>query len=215
MPTYNIDVRITGTITTDDTPGTPPVLPPVNPPVEPPPVEPPPTEPPTEYDVDMSMGAEAMNASVEPTGENGAFYIKDLFTTLDGSWEVPDNREGNNIYGIEQRFRDRYLLPWGHPEYFDDAGGDHNAFALVLDKDGNKIKDAIIDYTEPGGTTAIAVKDKSGWGNIPYFNHFSPERGESGVWTWQPNNGAAANRAAGGGLPNNVHVSLFAVWQER
>ena len=59
------------------------------------------------------------------------FLIKDVFTTINGSWEVSDAP-----YAIPQWARDEYLKPWGAPDYFDDAGADHHIFAAVIGLDG-------------------------------------------------------------------------------
>jgi hypothetical protein len=57
----------------------------------------------------------------------------------------------------------------------------------------------------------MTPKSRSGWGNQPIWNSFGPERGETGAWAWCPH--GAADVVVGGGLPNNQHVSWFAVWQ--
>lgn len=147
------------------------------------------------------------------------YRVKDVFTTRDGSWE-PSDKPGAR----PQWARDTYLRPWGAADYFDDAGGDHNLFARVLDLNGQPVKsqDLIICWSDgfhllgrPDFNQFIKMtmtpKERSGWGNQPVFNSYSPERGEGGAWCWCPR--GAADVVVGGGMPNNWHVSWFAVWQ--
>ena len=154
----------------------------------------------------------------QPAGEI-VYRLKDLFTTRDGSWD-PSSNPGS----VDQWARDSYLLPPHHPEYFDDAGGDHNLFARVLDENGQALStaDLVICWSDGAHLLGdpnfpqfvkmkISPKERSGWGNQPIWNHFSPERGETGAWAFCPH--GAADVVVGGGLPNNQHVSWFAVWQ--
>lgn len=154
----------------------------------------------------------------QPSGD-AVYRLVDLFTTHSGSWE-PSGRTGS----ITQWARDKYLRPLGAPDFFDDAGGDHHIFARVLDGAGRPIvRDNLIRFWSDGfeklgdpaytGFVHATPKRKSGWANQPIFNHFSPERGERGAWCWCPQ--GAADVVVGGGLPNNQHISFFAVWQER
>ncbi len=228
---------------------TPPVRPPVDPPVEPgepiaPPVKPvEPSEPvePIEPSVPggetgnvpaierrMSDWIDHMNMRFYAIDERGdevdeesesVFLIKDVFTTINGSWEVSDAP-----YAIPQWARDEYLKPWGAPDYFDDAGADHHIFAAVIGLDGQMRRQAPIIFWSDGfdklsdPTYASYVhretKDHSGWINIPVGpdSSFVPERGESGPWCWAPV--GPAEVIAGGGLPAKQHVSIFVVWQE-
>jgi hypothetical protein len=63
-----------------------------------------------------------------PPGEV-VYRLTELFTTRDGSWE-PSDKPGT----LPQWARDEHLRPFGAPDYFDDAGGDHHLFARVLDE---------------------------------------------------------------------------------
>ncbi|MBK8049269.1 MAG: M23 family metallopeptidase [Anaerolineales bacterium] len=154
------------------------------------------------------------------------YVIKDIFTTRDGSWELP-----SNVYGIDQWARDAYLKPWGDPEYFDDAGADHHIFGAMLDESGKLIKNFDFLYWSDGfaklgdpnysgyvmgsnGNRYPKTKDKSGWVNIPLESgsNYVPERGESGPWCWTPR-GVPAEVICGGGMPAKNHVSFFVVWQ--
>jgi hypothetical protein len=151
-----------------------------------------------------------------PTGDL-VYRVIDLFTTQSGSWEPSDRRGAAPGWA-----RERYLRPLGAPDFFDDAGGDHHLFARVLDANGNPIvTDNLVRYWSDGferlgdpgyhGYVRMTPKRASGWVNQPIFNSFSPERGESGAWCWCPE--GAADVVCGGGLPNNEHVSIFAVWK--
>lgn len=151
----------------------------------------------------------------DPEGDI-VYVVKDIFTTRDGSWEATDLPGG-----CPQWARDAYLKPWGAPDYFDDAGADHNLFALVLDVDGNPIKGKGIIFWSDGfdklGDSAYEdytmreTKQGSGWANIPVFNHYAPDLDEVGAWCWAPF--GPAEVVQGGGLPWNRHISTFAVWQ--
>lgn len=151
-----------------------------------------------------------------PSGET-VYRVKELFTTQFGSWEA-DNAVG----AIPQWARDSYLRPWGADDYFDDAGGDHHLFARVLDLNGNPVKqENLIRYWSDGfqklgdpnynNYVRMTPKQGSGWANQVIFNSYVPERGEIGAWCWCPE--GAADVVVGGGLPANLHISTFAVWQ--
>ena len=151
-----------------------------------------------------------------PQGEI-VYRVKEVFTTLLGSWDPSSD------YGaIPQWARDAYLKPWGADDYLEEGGTDHNLFALVLDLQGQPIKTGIqIRYWPDGftklgdagygGYLRIDPKPRSGWANIDIWSNFSPEGGEQGAWSWCPE--GAADVVVGGGMPNNHHVSTFAVWQ--
>ena len=145
------------------------------------------------------------------------YRVKEIFTTLLGSWDPSDG------YGsIPQWARDAYLKPWGAEDYFDDAGADHNLFALVLDLNGKPVKtENLVRFWSDGfdklgdpiysGYTRATPKPGSGWTRHDIWNNYSPEAGEQGAWCWCP--GGPADVVVGGGLPNNHHVSTFVVWQ--
>jgi hypothetical protein len=150
-------------------------------------------------------------------GGDVVYRVKDIFTTRDGSWE-PSSALG----ALPQWARESYLRPWGVPDYFDDAGGDHHLFARVLDQQGNPLKsEGLVRYWSDGfaklgdptyqGYVRMTPKAGSGWANQVIFSSYVPERGESGPWCWCPE--GAADVVVGGGLPANNHISTFVVWQ--
>jgi hypothetical protein len=153
----------------------------------------------------------------KPTGDV-LYILKDLFTTLNGSWETSD-LPGS----ITQWARDEYLKPFGAEDYFDDAGGDHHLFSAIIGLDGKLIRNLEVLYWSDGfemlgipdyeGYVRRLTKEKSGWANVITGpgSSFVPERDESGPWCWAPK--GAAEVVCGGGLPANHHVSFFAVWQ--
>jgi hypothetical protein len=203
---------------------------------EPPTPEPPAPEPPAPV-IERRLGSwvERMNLSIKTIAERPdapvlgpdriVYVIKDVFTTRDSHWEL-----SSNYGGIDQWARDAYLKPMGDPEYFDDAGADHHLFALILDLEGNKLKGhellywsdgldrlgdpAYTGYAQgPGDHRYPVTKDKSGWGNVVMFgSSYVPERGEQGPWCWTPR-GLVAEVMCGGGMPANLHISTFVVWQ--
>lgn len=157
----------------------------------------------------FSEGADFMGLTVEPPSSGSIKYrLVDIFTTLNGSWEVGDQPAP---YGIEQWARDAYLT-----SAFDDAGASTHLFAHILDQYGNIAAHREVKYWTPaydGNDTIQLTKSHSGWANIALFpaSSFSPENNERGVWAWGPPGGEIV---MGGGLPNRHHVSTFAVWQE-
>lgn len=165
------------------------------------------------------------NVTVKPLSErpdrpkgDAVYVLKDLFTTVNGSWE-PSDLPGS----VPEWARDEYLKPFGASDYFDDAGGDHHLFAAVIGTDGKLIRNHEILYWSDGfemlgdpdyeGYVHRLTKEKSGWANVITGpgSSFVPERDESGPWCWAP--AGAAEVVVGGGLPANHHISFFAVWQ--
>jgi len=45
-----------------------------------------------------------------------------------------------------------------------------------------------------------------------FGSSYVPERGEQGPWCWTPR-GLVAEVMCGGGMPANLHISTFVVWQ--
>jgi hypothetical protein len=148
----------------------------------------------------------------QPGGEI-VYLVKDIFTTLNGSWESSADP--------------RAVPDWAKTDYltgeFLEAGADHHLFARILDLDGQPIKNHEVIYwsdgfeklADPGYTGFVRERSKesSGWANFVMGggSSFVPERGESGPWCWMP--AGAAEVVCGGGMPANHHVSTFVVWQ--
>ena len=135
------------------------------------------------------------------------YRIKDIFTTRDGSWDV-SNKPGS----IEQWARDEYLTA-----QFDDAGADRHIFGRINHAIGTFDPTGSIrywTYNDEGNDSIQAVKPHSGWGNIVMYSSssFVPARGERGPWAWRPSV-VHADEVRGAGMPQNWHVSWFAVWQ--
>jgi len=180
-------------------------------------------EKPVDIERRLAPAFEAMNLqikAIEPAADSEVVYvIQDVFTTLNGNWEVG---EQSGPYAIVQWARDAYLKPYGAPDYFDDAGGDRHLFAAVIGLDGQLVRNHPIRYWSDGfdklqdpnyqNYVYVNTKDRSGWANNAMYggSNFSPERNESGPWCWMPE--GAAEVICGGGLPNNHHVSTFVVW---
>jgi hypothetical protein len=150
--------------------------------------------------------------SPDPDGEV-VYLIKDVFTTMNGSWELSD-APGS----VPQWARDDYLKP-----EFLEAGADHHLFAAVIDLNGEFINNWPVTYWSDGfdrlgeadydGYVDEQTKESSGWANMFMAggSSFVAERGESGPWCWAPV--GAAEVMCGGGLPANHHLSTFVVWQ--
>lgn len=149
----------------------------------------------------MSDGAHKLNIElVDGAVMSGEFEIKDIFTTQDGSWD-PDDKP----YSVPQWARDAYLT-----KSFDDAGAAHHLFSRFEDENGTPMH-FYVSYQAGSGSMELVETKPSGWANLPMFNSFSPERGEHGPWrAFKPDIRHGIN---GTGLPNNLHVSTFVVWQ--
>lgn len=154
----------------------------------------------------ISDGAERLGIDLTDAPLNvGAFRVKDIFTTKDGSWEPG----GRSDYSIPGWAREAYLLPYGHPEYFDDAGADHHILVRVEDEDGDIVQTGVAYNTDDGFAEAHDTgKKDSGWVNLPIYNSANP--GDYSPWTHGPSGSGVFVR--GGALPHNQHVSLFVVW---
>jgi hypothetical protein len=223
-----------GTPTPPPTPPTPtptePVTPtptPTNPIVPPPPPPPTPTPTPVTPVVALRKGSwvdylrvnvKGIEQRPDQTAGDIVYLVKDIFTTRDGSWE-PSGVLG----GVDQWARDAYLKPFGAPDFFDDAGGDHHLFAAIIGLDGQLLRDYEVKFWSDGfdklgdatytGYVLRTTKSHSGWANIVLFpgSNFVPERGETGPFCWAP--AGAAEVVCGGGMPAKQHVSTFVVWQ--
>jgi len=181
----------------------------------------------TTFERRLSDWVEPLNISIKTRDERPdnpdpnseiVFLIKDIFTTINGSWEPSDE-----FASVPQWARDDYLKPWGAPDYFDDAGADHHLFAAVIGLDGELMGEQGVRYWSDGfdklgdpdydGYVHRQTKDHSGWINIPMgpSSSYVPERGESGPWSWMPNGDSEV--VVGGGMPAKQHVSTFVVWQ--
>lgn len=160
----------------------------------------------------MSEWVERFNFDVELAQGNPSdtiYRVKDIFTTRDGSWDV-SNKPGS----LPQWARDTYLKPMTHPQYFDDAGADHHLFGAVLEDGNLRPWGTIHYYTHTDNQNHYDVVYFHGWANNVNFASYSPERGERGPWAWYPKNGGKADIVKGGGMPNNVHISWFVVWEK-
>jgi hypothetical protein len=163
----------------------------------------------------VSDGARRLNLILAhrpaPAGAEEVYILKDVFTTINGSWEPSDHP-----YSIPQWARDTYLRPSGAPDVFDDADGDHHLFARLEDAQGQPLGGAVRYWSADGSHMDMRRTDdkKSGWANLPIWASFVPERGERGPWLYAPANSALPVMwVDGAGLPGKQHVSLFAVWR--
>ncbi|MCB0159138.1 MAG: hypothetical protein KDD83_13470, partial [Caldilineaceae bacterium] len=173
----------------------------------------------------VSPWAEQMNLQVRTLSEGPmapegdlVLIVKDVFTTRDGSWE-PDDQP----YSVPTWARAAYLEPLGSEDAFTDADADHNLFTAVIGPDGQFVKAQDVvhwsgEFTQlddPGFTDFVMRQTDaaSGWANIPLgpTSSFAPEQGERGPWCWMPF--GSRDVVCGGGLPDNLNVSTFVVWQ--
>jgi hypothetical protein len=171
---------------------------------------------------------EAMNFQIrtiaerpdQPVQGDYIYVIKDVFTTLNGSWE----NMGDELGTVEAWARDAYLKPFHAPDYFDDAGADHHLFSAVIGLDGQFVRNFPMRYWSDGfamlgdpeyqSYAYHLTKERSGWANLVMLSgsSYAPNRGESGPWCWTPAE-SAGEVMCGGGMPWNHHISTFVVWQ--
>src|SRR3990172_3948580 len=159
----------------------------------------------------VSDGAKALGIEViEAKTEKKVFRVKDIFTTYQGSWE---NKA--SVYSPPSWAKDEYLKPTGHPQQFDEAGGDRHIFTRV-EFQGAPLATLVSTYTKDAKNreTRSTGEKRSGWQNRPITGSFLPEKGEKGYWCAKPGSPEdAADEVWGMGLPNNHHVSSFIVWE--
>lgn len=162
----------------------------------------------SQYATSLGIEVTPFEAIAAPPAGAIVYRIKDIFTTVNGSWE------GGNV---EPWARSAYLRPAGAADYFDDAGADHHIFGRVENPNASVITNLPIKfwtYQWAGNDTTQGVKPRSGWANIVMYSssNFVRERGERGPWAWAVA-GAYSDIVTGAGMPSNRHVSFFAVWQ--
>lgn len=162
----------------------------------------------------LSTAFAAMNLRIDeapaPGGER--FVIKDVFTTIDGSWE-PDGR----LFSVPVWARASYLRPLGALDYFDEAGATPNLFARIEDEKGKPLALDVL-FKSSGGllvrVNTFRPGKRSGWCELfmEPSSSFNPERGVAGPWSIVPEN-VNAETIVGCGRPFGWHVSTFVVWQ--
>jgi hypothetical protein len=151
------------------------------------------------------------------------YVLKDVFTTRDGNW-TPNNELGS----VPQWAVDTYMLPWGldhtlqtecgsvHETNHYDAGGDHHINGRVVVYCGDNTfkplrglgvpdKTFVIEnpaLTADNGAILRTTKDKQLWMNETQW--------PKNVYTYYPF--GLADKIKGVKMPNDHHVSTFAVW---
>lgn len=159
----------------------------------------------------LSPAFAALNMQIAPPAAvprlgDVVYVLTEFFTTFNGSWEVSDH-----IYGVPPWARARYLRSPGDPDYIDDGGADHDLFARVVGLDGSPLRGVTVSFRNSNTVQQVTPK-RSGWAAIPIWSYFAPERDERGAYAWRPDD-VLAETLSGGGMPNKLHVSMFAVWQ--
>jgi len=93
----------------------------------------------------------------------------------------------------------------------DGAGGATHTFAVVKKFDGLPLNNKTVVLSWPG--TEVGGKTKSD-GSVNWFTNciYFPDQGQTGPYCVQPLNG---EKVCGGGLPYNVHVSLWVVYESQ
>lgn len=133
-----------------------------------------------------------------------------VFTTLNGSWEKGGTAPGCIDGWAVDAFQSGRLI--------DGAGGDHNLFVIVLDKDGKPIPQKGVLFwqgelkPQPSQMDWVQRSTKNdGTENIPIFGSYAPDRGEHG--SWGATTLGRSDALMGVGMPYNAHISTFLVLQ--
>lgn len=149
------------------------------------------------------------------------FVLKDMFTTLNGLWDLSNQGQPGAI------------PPWALADYnvaaFDDKGGATHLFAMLLGADGAPNKATQFGYWsdgyaklagwdgkgKPDWLTIQAAKPASGWANvaIEHSSGFDYAAGARGPWCVCKIPGMS-DVVTGLGLPASWHISTFMVFQE-
>ncbi|MEM7530873.1 MAG: sialidase family protein [Chloroflexota bacterium] len=147
------------------------------------------------------------------------YVVKHIFTTRDGFW-MSTGTDG----AIERWARELYLKRQDAPDFFAEAGSTHHLFGAVLGTDGKLIPNQEFRYWDDGfdkladpsyrNYLARRTNNQSGWSNFELnaASAYAYHQGATGRWCWAP--AGAAEVVEGGGLPSNLQISTFVVWQE-
>jgi hypothetical protein len=142
-----------------------------------------------------------------PTGST-VYLLKDVFTTIDGAWNVTDAR-----YAIEQWAKDAYA----NPAVMMELQKTSHLYAAVLDANGALIRQQTIRFTnrfDPSTPNDRTTQENTGWATFTMFSssNYDPVDGAQGPWCWAP--AGQAETLCGGGRPlDGQSISIFAVWQ--
>ena len=134
---------------------------------------------------------ESLNVQLYPC-EGCRYKATEIFITIDGVFDgAPD-------------------WAWDYVG-IDGAGGATHTFAVVSKFDGSPLYNKHVILSWPG--TEVGGKTKPDGSANWYTNGiYYPDQGQTGPYCVQPLNG---ERVCGGGLPYNLHVSLWAIYEEQ
>ena len=159
----------------------------------------------TEWFDDLNLSVQA--ASSAQPGDT-VYVLKDVFTTIDGSWDANGSR-----YAIPQWAKDAYE----NQAILMELQKKSHLYATVLDANGQLIKGQVVRYVnryDPSNPTDRTTQENTGWATFTMSGSstYHPENGEQGPWCWAPP--GIADTLCGGGLPpDGQSLSTFAVWQ--
>ncbi len=172
----------------------------------------------TIYEIGERPDADDVLADVVAGEAETVLVVKDVFTTINGSWAA-----GGDPHNAPS---------WAAPDYrvgsFDDSDKSRIFFAAVLDAEGNLLREEPLVFWSDGvarlgdagygGFYETRTKFSSGWANsgLASSSVYDPDAGLAGPWCATLGSGAdsAAEVLCGVGLPNDLNVSTFVVWQE-
>ena len=147
----------------------------------------PPPEPP---DVPPLWDSRLTALGLSREKRDGKYRLHAAWMTANGSWDDAPT--------------------WARQWQKDTLGGDHHAFGRVEDSRGTAITETFGLVWPGGGDTRTPESD--GWANIPMAGqNWNPDNGP-GPYTWFAYSG---DKLHGLGMPNNHHVSFFAVWRPK
>ena len=157
----------------------------------------------------ISTGATTLGIKVIET-HNPQFKLMDIWTTFFGKWDVGQA----SPYAIEQFYRDKYLKPWNHQYYIDDAGGDHHIFVGIFDENGVPVSDYPVQFsTENFNSYDVLNTKQHGFSNVVLYpsSNYDPMTQKG---PWKVRIGTDSDIVTGIGLPNGHHVSTWVTYRK-
>jgi len=153
------------------------------------------------------------------TDDDRVRVVVDVWSTLDGSWDVSSDK-----YAMQQYIQDRYMLDWDLSCNYRSAGGaTHIHFGVydnipdgytkVVCNDIHLSEIGFMMYNDQGLNLYRNTDPKTGWNNLfmDKGSAFYPDSGQTGPWTLQ--SFGYADQVSGLGLINRWHVSIFVAYQ--
>jgi hypothetical protein len=168
----------------------------------------------TDWFDDLNLTIKGFDERPDQPGGDVAYVVKDVFTTVDGSWTV-----GGEPYGIPAWAKTAYE----NPAILMELQKSKHLYAAVLDANGQLIagqpvvfwSNGFANLPAPDAANTRVTQPNTGWATWTLFSpssDYDPNTGAAGPWCWAP--AGAAEVMCGGGLPGGANLSVFVVWQQ-